>query len=224
MQFVASVAVSEEVGSRNQDVLNAAQRLFVRHGYSGTSVAQISRESGVDASVLEKQYDSKSEILWAVIDRVETEFVHRMIERVAIAGPSAKDKVIAFLDAHLLASRSYAKDVLLLAQISREFRDTVDRAGERVVNLNGHVQRTVEGVVEQGKMRGQFRTDLGTPELASSIIAAHDGALLTLSRADADMDVRKFIRTLQSTLVRGLEEQVKIVRERPPGFAPGQHP
>ena len=38
------------------------------------------------------------------------------------------------------------------------------------------------------------------------------------------MDGKRFIRALQSTLVRGLEEQLKIVRDRPTGIAPGQHP
>ena len=227
--FVAIVAVPEEVIFRHQqvgteDVLDAAQLLFVRHGLDGTSLAQIARNSGVEAAALETKFSSKSEILWALIDRLENQFVHRMIERVAIAGPSAKDKIIAFLDERLLINRGYANDVLLLTQISLEFRKSPDDVGERITRLNGHIQRTIEGVVEQGKMRGQFRTDLGTPELASSIVAAHDGALLTWSRGDPEMDGKRFIRALQSTLVRGLEEQLKIVRDRPSGIAPGQHP
>ena len=182
--FVAIVAVPEEVIFRHQqvgteDVLDAAQLLFVRHGLDGTSLAQIARNSGVEAAALETKFSSKSEILWALIDRLENQFVHRMIERVAIADPSAKDKIIAFLDERLLINRGYANDVLLLTQISLEFRKSPDGVGERITRLNGHIQRTIEGVVEQGKMRGQFRTDLGTPELASSIVAAHDGALLT---------------------------------------------
>ena len=207
-----------------EDILDSAQRLFVRHGYYGTSVAQIARESGVDATAMQGQFKGKGEVLWSVLDRVEHEFIHKMIERVAIAGPSAKEKVIAFLDERVLLNRGYANDVLLLAQMSVEFRNTTDDIGERVARLNGHVLRTIEGVIEQGKMRGQFRTDIMTPDIAAAIVAAHDGAILIWSRGDAELDGKRLIKALQSTMVRGLEEQIKVERVRPSGIAPGQHP
>ena len=88
-----------------------------------------------------------------------------MIERVAIAGPSAKDKIIAFLDERLLINRGYANDVLLLTQISLEFRKSPDDVGERITRLNGHIQRTIEGVVEQGKCAANFAQTWERPSL-----------------------------------------------------------
>ena len=178
----------------------------------------------MEAGALESHFQSKGKILWALLDRLEHQFIHQMVERVALAGPSAKDKIIAFLDERLLAGRGYANDVLLLAQISIEFRKSDNDVGERIARLNRHILRTVEGVVEQGKMRGQFRTDLATPELAAAVIAVHDGAILIWSPDDTELDGKRFIRTMQSTLVRGIEEQIKPMRERPAGIAPGQHP
>ena len=207
-----------------EDILDSAQRLFVRHGYRGTSVAQIARDSGIDATAVEGQFRAKGEMLWSLLDRVERQFIHKMIERVAIAGPSAKDKIIAFLDERVLINRGYANDILLLAQISLEFRNATDDIGERVAQLNGHVLRTIEGVIEQGKMRGQFRTDVLTPDVSAAIVAAHDGAILMWSRGDAELDGKRFIRALQSMLVRGLEEQLRSERVRPTEVAPGQHP
>lgn len=217
-------ATSRNLHISTEDILDSAQQLFVRHGYSGTSIAQIARDSGVDATALEGQFSGKSDVLWSLLDRVEHVFIHRMIERVAIAGPSAKDKIIAYLDERVLTNRGYANDVLLLAQVSLEFRNSTDDIGERVERLNRHVQRTIEGVVEQGKMRGQFRTDLATPDIAAAVIAAHDGAILTWARGDAELDGKRFIQALQSALVRGLEEQIKVERTRPTFIAPGQHP
>jgi AcrR family transcriptional regulator len=52
-------------------IADAAVRLFARHGYRGTTIAQVAREVGLtDAGVL-YHYPTKADLFWAVVDMFE---------------------------------------------------------------------------------------------------------------------------------------------------------
>lgn len=70
-------------------IADAAVRLFARHGYSGTTVAQIAREVGLtDAGVL-YHYPSKAELFWAVVDMFEDLQRDRVLALLAPGGLTA---------------------------------------------------------------------------------------------------------------------------------------
>lgn len=51
------------------EVLAAAEALFLRNGYSGTTVAAIAKQAGVSTNVLYWYFSSKDDIFVAVLDR-----------------------------------------------------------------------------------------------------------------------------------------------------------
>ena len=53
---------------RRQRILAAAQRLMTRNGSRGTSLGQIAREAGVTPAGLLHHFDSKEQLLQAVLD------------------------------------------------------------------------------------------------------------------------------------------------------------
>jgi AcrR family transcriptional regulator len=53
--------------SREQELLNIAQRLFIEHGYGNTSMDQLVREAGMSKSTVYRRYPNKSAILEAVV-------------------------------------------------------------------------------------------------------------------------------------------------------------
>jgi AcrR family transcriptional regulator len=55
---------------RNRDaVLDAAERLFLGHGYAGTSIASIAREAGVSVQTVYAVFGGKSALVRAIYDR-----------------------------------------------------------------------------------------------------------------------------------------------------------
>jgi len=60
-------AVEEEVGGRRR-VLDAAAELFVRQGYSGTTLRQIASEAGIKAGSIYHHFDSKEALFVAVLN------------------------------------------------------------------------------------------------------------------------------------------------------------
>lgn len=55
-----------DVSSVKEELLEAATRLFAKHGYANTSVAQISAEAGVSKGALYHHYESKDAILYGI--------------------------------------------------------------------------------------------------------------------------------------------------------------
>ncbi len=210
-------------------ILGGAQRLFVAHGYHATTLAQIAKESDLsNESSLHYYFKSKSELLLRLFVRVEEDVLNLMAQRVANAGPSAKEMLVAFLDTKVLLSRTYLSDALLRILMSLEFQNPDDKLCQEVRKIHRLIQRTVEGVIEFGKLRGVFRTDLETRELAAVIVGAHDGIMLELHRMAGAVDGEALVKSLQFLMLRGLEDKTVALGEgellRPSWQAPGTHP
>lgn len=58
-----------EAGDTKDALLQAAVRLFARHGYAGTSIRAIAREVGLSESVLYAHFESKEAVFDAVLAR-----------------------------------------------------------------------------------------------------------------------------------------------------------
>jgi AcrR family transcriptional regulator len=56
--------------SRDEAVLDAAEKLFYERGFEGVGVDDIGRAAGVTGSAIYRHFDSKAEILAALFDRV----------------------------------------------------------------------------------------------------------------------------------------------------------
>ena len=66
----------QEQGARSrEDILDAAERLMAARGYAGTSIAILSRESGLPASSIYWHFGSKAGVLAAVLERGARRFL-----------------------------------------------------------------------------------------------------------------------------------------------------
>ncbi|HEV3451742.1 MAG TPA: TetR/AcrR family transcriptional regulator [Acidimicrobiia bacterium] len=78
MTEVAAPRWQRRPEARRDELLDAAQRLFTRHGLAQTSVADIAAEAGVAKGSVYRYFESKEALLSALKDR----FFERMMERV----------------------------------------------------------------------------------------------------------------------------------------------
>ena len=86
-------------------IMDAAEKLFARRGFHGTSVRDITGAAGVDLSLVNYHFGSKKELLAAVIERrgqvLNEERLRRLAEerlRAAPEPPSTEAIVNAFFD------------------------------------------------------------------------------------------------------------------------------
>ncbi|CAA9472909.1 MAG: Transcriptional regulator, AcrR family [uncultured Rubrobacteraceae bacterium] len=55
--------------ARRDEILNAAQRVFARKGYRGSSITAIIDESGLSAGAIYSYFEGKQELFHAVVER-----------------------------------------------------------------------------------------------------------------------------------------------------------
>ena len=110
-------------------IMDAAEKLFARRGFHGTSVRDITGAAGVDLALVNYHFGSKKQLLAAVIERrgqvLNEERLRRLAEerlRAAPDPPSTEAVVDAFFDPILdrLAHAGSGLAQLLLAARLRE--------------------------------------------------------------------------------------------------------
>ncbi|MDR2750961.1 MAG: TetR/AcrR family transcriptional regulator, partial [Clostridiales bacterium] len=65
--------VSKPVEERKQEIIDTAKALFIENGFDKTQVAEISKKMNVAQGLIYRYFQSKTEILYAVIDQFAAE-------------------------------------------------------------------------------------------------------------------------------------------------------
>jgi TetR/AcrR family acrAB operon transcriptional repressor len=69
---------TEQAAATRQRMLDAAARLFARHGYAASSVAAIGEEAGMSRGLVNFHFKTKENLLHAVIEQLVAELETRM--------------------------------------------------------------------------------------------------------------------------------------------------
>lgn len=152
-----------------QDViLDAAERLFARQGFSATTIKQIGKEAAVNPALLYYYYDSKETLYRAMLQRILGQLFARGSDAIASATTHA-DRVRAFIraQARLLGQHPHFPQLLV-----RELVDHQAAHAEQAITTTaaGAFKRLCE-VIEAGQRDGAFRASLDPRFTAISIIA-----------------------------------------------------
>jgi AcrR family transcriptional regulator len=153
----------------------AAARRFAENGYHGTRMADIAADLDMQAGSLYYYFDSKEELLVAIIESR----VGRAVEylRSVVAGEeTGADKIRAAVEGHLRAFQDDADIYSIfnferLADISPELAAKVDRPGREYEALWG-------AVIDQGIATGELRQGLDTRVIVKAIVGLCNSVLL----------------------------------------------
>lgn len=86
--------------SRREELVDAAMRVFHRHGFHGTSLDRVLEESGVSRMTLYNHFASKDELIIASLRRRDEIFRNRMKKFVDARADAPLDRVFAIFDYH----------------------------------------------------------------------------------------------------------------------------
>jgi len=148
---------------RRQRILSVAERLLARNGWRNTSLAQIAKEAGVTPAGLLHHFESKEQLLNAVLDaRDADDEIHAdyrsgdliaELSRVPERFERAPELIGTFT---VLLVENIAPDAPLHDRMHRRYSDAVD---------------IITDIIKRGQSDGQFRQDLDAPSKAVEILA-----------------------------------------------------
>jgi AcrR family transcriptional regulator len=125
----ASRAAPTARGRRRQEqVIEAATRLFHEQGFHATSMDEIGAAAGITGPGLYRHFSSKDDILLAVFDRI-WDLLRDAIERSAGLEPGAALDVL--IDAHTTLALDQGAELMLLVRELRYVPEYYQRAAER---------------------------------------------------------------------------------------------
>ena len=86
--------------SRRDDLVDAAMRVFYRHGFHATSLDDIQRESGISRMTLYNHFKSKDELIVAAMRRRDEIFRNRLMKFVETKSKTPRGRLLAVFDFH----------------------------------------------------------------------------------------------------------------------------
>jgi AcrR family transcriptional regulator len=189
-----------------QRLLDSALHLFVSKGYRSTNLEQIAGDAKLSKGAVYFYFGSKQAVLLELLKRVRAIVVDEALQTAKKAGPKASDQIVAFLHHQAKLGVTHRDEVLLLILMSLEFGG-VDGPVSRVTReIYQRLYAFIEKVIRAGRASGELRTDLSPRELASIIMANHDGTFLEWYRRSGSLRGTALVRALREVVLSGVKK------------------
>lgn len=195
-----------------ESLLDAALRLFVSQGYRSTNLEQIAGAARLTKGAVYFYFRSKEAVLIALLERVRRIVVDDAIAVVQAAGPAQTDKLVAYIHYQANLGITHRDEVLLLLLMALEFKGRGGEAHEFLARLYKRQCSFIESLVKAGQAAGEFRTDVRSKEMASIVLATHDGTFLEWFRRSTTLKGSELVRALRSTVLTGVAGRLPAVR------------
>ncbi|HEY3941104.1 MAG TPA: TetR/AcrR family transcriptional regulator [Acidimicrobiales bacterium] len=156
-------------------ILDIAEGLVQRRGFSGFSYGDIAGELGITKASLHYHFPSKSELGESLITRYAARFAEALDE-IGARDMAAAAKLGAYCALYraVLAQRR----MCLCGMLAAEYEVLPVEMRHAVVAFLDQNQAWLAAVIEEGRVAGTLRFAGGSESAASSIIAALEGAML----------------------------------------------
>ncbi|GGI05540.1 TetR/AcrR family transcriptional regulator [Egicoccus halophilus] len=151
----AAVPATSRGRRRREAVLDAAEQLFLEHGFHGTSVDDLGAAAGISGPGLYRHFASKDALLMAVLDRIWGQ-LRPAIDRAATQPPD--EALDTLLDAQLELALGQPSALVLLVRelrhLPEDYRRLADRNHRRYLDAWVDALRRRAPALDDAEARG----------------------------------------------------------------------
>jgi TetR/AcrR family transcriptional regulator len=149
-------------------ILDAAERLFARQGFTATTIKEIGKEAAVNPALLYYYYDSKETLYRAMLQRILSQLLARGSDAIERATTHA-DRIRAFVraQAKLLGEHPHFPQLLVRELVDHQ----AAHAEEAITTTAAGAFKRLCDVIVAGQKDNVFRPSLDPRFTAISIIA-----------------------------------------------------
>lgn len=185
-------------------ILNQAIKLFLKKGYHGTSIDDITRAAGLTKGAFYCHFKSKEDLLKRIVKEFEGRFLDETIEAVNKVKGGFLDKFEKYIR-HNAAFAYYNRELCVsFTTLAAELVGENNRIEHEIRRIYKRYQKFLSKLIVMGKKEGVFRKDLDPDLAALVIISFHDGTLLQWSMNRNKMDGKSFLNTFRRIMLNGL--------------------
>jgi Transcriptional regulator len=194
-------------------ILESALELMVTRGCNATTVDDIAKRAGLTKGAIYFHFENKTAIVMALLDTVEKLVIGGLLERLANAGPSSQDQLVAALHSQGLLAGTKTKYLLLFTLTLLEFNGTGSDIEARVRTIYDAFVQALEKIVRAGCAAGEFRADLDTRELAAVVLALQHGTLMEWYCRSGTLNGQGLVRAARVVLLDGILHGARVPKQ-----------
>lgn len=171
-------------------VLVAALRLMHVHGYNGTSLDDVLRESGIGKGNFYYHFRSKEELGYAILDQIVSTFVGQTLEP-CFSDPTDPPlaQIGCFLDRVVQAQRDRrCRGGCAMGNLASELSDVHEGFRKRLASVFTTWHGRLAEALTEAKRRGEVVVGCDAEASARFLVASLEGAIL-LTKLSKDIGV-----------------------------------
>lgn len=186
-----------------QQILDAAIKIFARHGYNNSTIAEIAREAGVADGTIYLYFKNKDDILCNFFTK-KTKEVFKSFKDEVDKADNALDKLRNLIYRHL-SEFELNRDMAIVYQV--ETRQNRVLNGDLIREMSRTYFELVSDIVKQGQKEGVIRRELPISLVKQMIIGAIDEVITTWLYSRRDYTLSALSEPLVDLFIRGIGSQ-----------------
>lgn len=186
-------------------LLNSAMKLFVKKGYKGSSVAEITKDAGLTRGALYCHFETKEHLAREIIKLFEKKYLDSMIYYVEKEGKSASEKFQKMMRFNVWFAGEHPNLCLFMTVISAEMVGSHNRLEPYLKSVYQKWSHFITGMLKDGKRAGEFKKAIDPQMMAWVIIGVHDGVLLQKEMNRETIDLRSYTKQFRNLIISGVK-------------------
>ena len=181
-------------------ILEAAVKIFAKHGFYSSTVAQIAKAAGVADGTIYLYFKNKDDILIQFYE-YKTRLVFERFRKAVNEADTAQEKLTNLVRIHL-AEFQKDKDMAIVYQAETHQRRNL--AQEVIKEMSKMYREIISDVVEIGQEQGHIRRNLYMGLVMRYITGAMDGVINAWIHADFSYDLVSMADPLVDLFINGI--------------------
>jgi AcrR family transcriptional regulator len=199
-------------GDTENKIIQAALEMFVRKGYHGTSVHEITAKAGLTKGALYSHFSGKGDLLLRIIDEFKSRFIGGMVDTLKESSGNALNRIHDVISFNSRFAQDNQHLCVFLTFLTTELNADVDFEPA----LKGtylEYRKVISEIISQGIRQGLFKKNLDPDVAALTFMALHDGVLHQWVLNRYHLDGELYVRTFREVFLHGLvREELSIER------------
>jgi AcrR family transcriptional regulator len=185
-----------------EKILASASRLFSEQGYDNTSLSQVARQAKVSKALIFWHFDSKEKLYRSALRKTLEPY---FINVDGLEGLGEREQIERLIDLFYDFVHENVYSVRFFLSLTLQAEQQPDEVLSRVNELYRIFRKSLAEIIENGRRRGTFRTDIDPERDAALIMAALGGILIQQFMSDGSpYDPKDLIEHLKTILFQRL--------------------
>jgi len=196
---------SQKRSDSSARLLNSAMKLFVKKGYKGSSVAEITKFAGLTRGALYCHFETKEHLARKIIESFEEKYLKNMIEYVQKEGNSPSEKLEKMMRFNIWFAGEHPDLCLFMTTISAEMCGSRNRLEPYLKSIYQRWSEFIRRILKEGRLAGEFRKEINPQMMAWVVIGVHDGVLLQKEMNRDTIDLRSYTKQFRNLIISGVK-------------------